>query len=143
MQPSPEHPIELRGIDHVQMEVRDLEESIAFYERHFGFTVRQQGLRLGKRWVIAGAGNTFLSLHEDRVKARQPAAGIRLTHFGLIPADFPAARDHLAAAGVRLDPAEGVIEYEGSRSFYFFDPNGYKVEVSEVWGGDLDRWQPS
>lgn len=140
MQPSPEPEsrIQLRGIDHIQMEVRDLEESLTFYRDLFGFTERQRGLRLGKRWVIVGVDRTFLSLHEDRAKARNASAGIRLTHFGLVTTDFMAARARLAAHGARLDPPEAVIEYEGSRSFYFFDPSGHKVEISEVWGGSLD-----
>ena len=130
-------PIEFRGFDHMQLEVRDLEESLAFYRRHFGFELRQVGLRLGRRWAIVGVAGYFLSLHEDRAKARVGAAGIRITHFGLITGDFLAARAHLVEAGVRVDPPEALIEYDGSRSFYFFDPSGHKVEVSEVWGGGL------
>jgi lactoylglutathione lyase len=127
---------EIQGFDHMQMEVRDLEESIEFYRRHFGFEIHQVGVRMARRWAIVGTRGSFLALHEDKAKATQAAAGIRITHFGLVTGDFLGTRAQLADAGVRLEPDE-VIEYEGSRSFYFFDPNGYKIEISEVWGGGL------
>ena len=31
----------------------------------------------------------------------------------------------------------GLYEWEHSRSVYITDPNGYEVELTEVFGGDL------
>lgn len=129
--------VTLVGFDHMQMEVRDLEEAIAFWGRHFGFAVVDVGLRLGMRWaIVRSPGNLYLSLHENQKLVEQPRSGLKITHFGLVVEDFEPARERLLAAGVKIEP-DYIIAYERSRSFYFYDPSGHKVEVSEVWGGGL------
>lgn len=121
------------GIDHVQMEARDLEETIRFWESLLGFETVDLGVRLGLRWVILkNSGNTCLSIHESHSIDNKP--GPRITHFGIVVEDFEGFRALLQAKGVRVD---GINVYDKSRSYYFYDPNNHKVEVSEVWGGGL------
>lgn len=128
--------VDVQALDHVQMEVADLEESQAFYERHLGLKLFETGLRFGLRWAIIGKpGSIFLCLHENKGNAGKKNAGIKITHFGIVVRDFEGAQRHFASAAIKLDPPNGFVSYERSRSFYFFDPNGYKVEVSEHWGG--------
>ena len=32
---------------------------------------------------------------------------------------------------------EGIVEWPKSKSLYVEDPNGYEVELTNTWGGDL------
>lgn len=121
------------GIDHVQMEVIDLESTIKFWQDVLGFQVVDRGLRLGLRWVILkDQSNTCLSLHETRTK--ESHIGPRITHFGIVVEDFEGFRVFLENKQVSVDP---INVYDHSRSYYFYDPNHHKVEVSERWGGGL------
>ncbi|PTA66543.1 VOC family protein [Deinococcus arcticus] len=125
-------------MDHVQMMVGNLEDAVAFYQKHFDFQIRQMGNRMGDRWTILKAGDSpvCLALVEDTEGVKEKVSGARLFHYGLVVDDFEGTYWNLHQEGVRLDPPNGYIEYEGSRSFYFFDLNGHKVEVSEhVCGG--------
>ncbi|RON79780.1 VOC family protein [Pseudomonas sp. FP2196] len=121
------------GIDHVQIEAKDLEETISFWKSVLGFETIDLGLRLGMRWVILkNPGNHYISIHESRSVDNKP--GPRITHFGIVVDDFEGFRDLLKTKGVRVD---AINVYDKSRSYYFYDPNNHKVEVSEVWGGGL------
>jgi lactoylglutathione lyase len=35
------------------------------------------------------------------------------------------------------DLSEGIVEWPKSKSLYVEDPNGYEVELTNTWGGDL------
>lgn len=124
------------GIDHVQMEVFDLDEAVSFWQTHFAFRPVEAGIRLGMRWMILrDDGKTSLSLHENFGAADEKRQGLKLTHFGIVSDDFDGLHAHLTSAGVRVD---SISTYDHSHSFYFYDTNGHKVEVSRNWGGGLE-----
>ncbi len=57
--------IRVTHLDHVNFRVRDLEESIEFYGRLFGFKIKQQGVRDGQPWAIVGlADAAYLCLYQ-------------------------------------------------------------------------------
>jgi predicted enzyme related to lactoylglutathione lyase len=78
----------LVGINHVAVEVGDLDEALAFYGRIFDLTLRGRG----RRMAFVDMGDQFLALSEGR---RQPADEER--HIGLVVDDregaLAAARD--------------------------------------------------
>lgn len=128
--------MDLKGIDHIQMEVRDLDEAYEFWKIHFGFVAIDLGIRAAMRWAIVRNGNGIcLSLHENKISAMHKREGTKITHFGLVPENFDDLFDYLSKSGVKVD---SITTYEGSQSFYFYDPNGHKVEVSRVWGGGIE-----
>ena len=104
-------PVRLVGINHVALEVGDLDEALAFYGRIFEFELR--GRIPGMAFV--DMGDQFLALSEGR---SQPPDSDR--HFGLVVADLDAAEAALRAAGVDVFPGRGVN---------FRDPWGNYVQV--------------
>src|SRR6201997_4371662 len=99
------------GVNHVALEVGDIEEALAFYGRLFNFKLR------GKSGTSAfiDLGDQFLALQKGRT---QPADNGR--HFGLVVDDKEAARKALADAGVKTLPGPFLD---------FLDPWGNRVEI--------------
>jgi lactoylglutathione lyase len=101
----------LVGLNHIALEVGDIEEALAFYNRIFTFELR------GKNDSMAfiDLGDQFIALQKGR---KQPPDDGR--HFGLVVDDKEAARRALEAAGVT--PLSG-------RFLDFRDPWGNRVEI--------------
>ncbi|HLI61278.1 MAG TPA: VOC family protein [Solirubrobacteraceae bacterium] len=102
----------LVGINHVALEVGDLEEALAWYGRFFEFELRG---RAGARMAFVDMGDQFLAIATGRT---QPPDGAR--HFGLVVDDREAVRAALREAGV---------EVARTGSLDFRDPWGNHVQV--------------
>jgi catechol 2,3-dioxygenase-like lactoylglutathione lyase family enzyme len=102
----------LVGINHVALEVGDLDEALAWYARLFDFELRG---RAGDRMAFIDMGDQFIALAAGRA---QPPDESR--HFGLVVDDKEAVRERLRAEGVRVQPAG---------SLDFTDPWGNNVQV--------------
>jgi lactoylglutathione lyase len=100
------------GINHVALEVGDLEAALRFYGRLFSFSLR--GRVPGMAFL--DMGDQFLALQEAR-RADTEAGG---RHFGLVVDDIEAARTALRGAGVEEAPGRGLS---------FRDPWGNLVEL--------------
>ena len=107
----------LVGINHVALEVGDLDEALAFYGRIFAFELRGRVPRMA--WL--DIGDQFLALAEGRRQG--PDEG---RHFGLVVDDREAVRAALAEAGVEpegdlrfRDPWGNVLEIVGYRDIQF------------------------
>lgn len=116
------------SIDHINMSVRNLEESVDFYSALFGFEVKKEQPRDDSK--IIGNDAIKLCLYEDPNLGRTYG----INHFGFHVKNFDQVLDACDSMGVdvRYD-----IDWEHSRSIYIIDPNGYSVELSEVQGGGL------
>ena len=101
----------LIGINHVALEVDDLDAALEFYGRAFEFELR--GRIPGMAFL--DMGDQFLAISEGRT---QPPDGAR--HFGLVVDDLEVAREALADAGAEL---------LGGRGLDFRDPWGNHVQV--------------
>jgi catechol 2,3-dioxygenase-like lactoylglutathione lyase family enzyme len=99
------------GINHVALEVGDVDEALAFYGRLFEITLR--GRLAGMAFV--DMGDQFIALSERR---GQEPDGAR--HFGLVVDDREAVRDALREAGIEPLPGRGLD---------FRDPWGNRVQV--------------
>ena len=103
------------GIDHISIQVTDLERSIEFYQRIFGLSILNQDepnkiVRMGRTRII-------VSLHE------KPPTGI-VDHFAIAIENFDrdAATAALRAEGLT---AEQNLDY----GFYVRDPEGIPVQM--------------
>jgi catechol 2,3-dioxygenase-like lactoylglutathione lyase family enzyme len=101
----------LVGINHVVLEVDDLEEALAFYARLFDFELRGRVPRM----AFLDMGDQFLVLSEGR---SQPPDGER--HFGLVVDDRAEVRRRLEETGAEILPGGGLD---------FHDPWGNHVQV--------------
>lgn len=106
----PERP-RLVGINHVALEVGDLDAALAFYGSIFEFELR--GRVPGMAFL--DMSDQFIAIAEGR---RQPADGER--HFGLVVDDLESARLALEDAGAEILPGRGLD---------FVDPWGNHVQV--------------
>ena len=103
----------LVGINHVALEVLDLDEALDFYGSVFEFELR--GRVPGMAFL--DMGDQFIALSEGR--SQRPDAE---RHFGLVVDDLDLARRALERADVELLPGSGLD---------FLDPWGNHVQVVE------------
>jgi catechol 2,3-dioxygenase-like lactoylglutathione lyase family enzyme len=130
--------IRITGIDHIQLDVADIEESLGFYAGVFGFEIKEVGIRACARWMIIGANHAlYLCMHEFPEGRNIKNLGLEITHFGILVEDFDSVLSQLHNHGVSITPHHEV-QYHSSRSVYFVDPNGYKIEISEKYGGGIE-----
>jgi lactoylglutathione lyase len=99
------------GINHVALEVADIDEALAWYGRIVDFELRG---RVGTMAFI-DLGDQFLALSAGR---RQPSDDER--HFGLVVDDRDAVREALAEHGAEILAGRGLS---------FRDPWGNRVEI--------------
>lgn len=101
----------LIGVNHVALEVGDLEEALDFYGRVFVFELR--GRVPGMAFLEMG--DQFIALSEGR---SQPPDDSR--HFGLVVDDIELAREALTTAEAEILPSRGLD---------FRDPWGNHIQV--------------
>jgi lactoylglutathione lyase len=102
----------LIGINHIALEVDDVDEALAWYGRFFEFDLRG---RSGTSMAFVDMGDQFIALSAGR---SQPADQAR--HFGLVVDDKEGVRAALQEAGV---------DVQASGSLDFLDPWGNHVQV--------------
>jgi lactoylglutathione lyase len=103
----------LVGINHVALEVGDLEEALRFWRSLFGdlSVEREPGM------AFIDMGDQFLALSE-----RRPADPDSSRHFGLVVDDKQAVRERLLELGVEVSPG---------RRLNFRDSWGNMIQVVE------------
>jgi catechol 2,3-dioxygenase-like lactoylglutathione lyase family enzyme len=101
----------LVGINHVALEVDDVEEALSWYGRFFEFELRGRGASM----AFIDMGDQFIALATPRT---QPPDAKR--HFGLVVDDKEAVRAAMQTAGV---------EVTSHGSLDFLDPWGNQVQV--------------
>jgi lactoylglutathione lyase len=102
----------LIGINHVALEVDDVEEALAWYGRFFEFELRG---RIGSSMAFVDMGDQFIALQAGRTQP--PDRG---RHFGLVVDGKESVRVALREAG---------IDVQSSGSLDFLDPWGNHVQV--------------
>ena len=121
-------------MDHVNMKVKNLAQSVEFYKNLFGFEIKKEENpnRIDAPSKIIGNDSIKLCLYED--PQMSPEGGI--AHFGFHVENFADIMEKCNKLGVEVLYG-GPVEFEKSRSVYIVDPNGYDIELSEVSGGGL------
>jgi predicted enzyme related to lactoylglutathione lyase len=103
----------LVGVNHIALEVGDVEEALEFYGRVFDFELRGRAGRM----AFIDMGDQFIALAEGRTQ--EPDSH---RHFGLVVDDLETTRRALEAAGARILPGRGLD---------FVDPWGNRIQVVE------------
>jgi catechol 2,3-dioxygenase-like lactoylglutathione lyase family enzyme len=102
----------LVGINHVALEVADLDEALAWYGQFFELELRG---RIGSQMAFVDLGDQFIALARGRTQAPDAER-----HFGLVVDDKAAVRAALEDAGVAVTRAPNCS---------FRDPWGNHVQV--------------
>jgi lactoylglutathione lyase len=102
----------LVGINHIALEVDDVDDALAWYGRFFEFELRG---RAGARMAFIDMGDQFIALAAGRSQAPDDSR-----HFGLVVDGKEAVRAALRDAGVAVQ-ASGSLDFE--------DPWGNNVQV--------------
>jgi lactoylglutathione lyase len=99
------------GLNHVALEVGDIEEALAFYGRLFDYKLRGKS----NTSAFIDLGDQFLALQKGRTQSADDGR-----HFGLVVDDKEAVRKALAEVGI--EPLPGPF-------LDFLDPWGNRIEI--------------
>ena len=103
----------LVGLNHVALEVGDIDQALAFYGRLFEFSLRGRS----ESMAFIDMGDQFIALAAGRTQARDEDR-----HFGLVVDDRAPLRQALEQAGAEILPGRGLD---------FIDPWGNHIQVVE------------
>ena len=126
-----EYPLKIDRFDHMVFTVRDIERTCEFYTRVLGMEVitfggGRRALRFGEQKI-----NLHLAGAEFEPKADPPVPGSEDVCL-ITKTDLDKALAHVESCGVEI--IEGPSEKSGAvgpiRSFYFRDPDGNLIEIS-------------
>jgi catechol 2,3-dioxygenase-like lactoylglutathione lyase family enzyme len=101
----------LVGVNHIALEVGDVEEALAFYGKIFDFTLRGKG----KGQAFIDMGDQFIALMETKTPHHDAGR-----HFGIVVDDRSSVKALATAAGAKL--VDGPF-------MDFLDPWGNRFEV--------------
>ena len=131
-----------RGVNHVGINVKDMNEAISYYTKTFGFgeaAILRDEKGQPTLAFIQVSRNTFIEL--GPANAERPEG---ITHFGLHVDDVKAATNTLRQRGVKIDdPRVGrTISFITSLT----GPGGVRMELSQIGpesmlGKAIDAWR--
>jgi len=122
------------SIDHVNMKVKNLDQSVEFYKNLFGFEIKQEENpnKIDAPSKIIGNKSIKLCMYE--VPEMSPEGGI--AHFGFNISNFDEVIAKCDELGVQVLYG-GIVDWGKSKSVYIVDPSGYEIELGEISGGGL------
>ena len=122
--------MQLEGIDHVALAVRDVERSANWYVDVLGFERQYQEVWGGIPTFI-GKGNTAIALfplRDSDSKSPARSSGTCMLHlaFRANRENFLGAQQELKKRGIKFE----FQDHEISHSIYFSDPDGHQLEIT-------------
>src|SRR5262245_6547345 len=131
----------VRHLDHVNMSVQNLAESLDWYRRVFGFEKVEGGVIDGRPWAIVKSGDAMLCLYEHPER-KVPDPDVHghhaASHFGIRIDDAAAWEETVAREKVEVEYG-GAYRWPHSTSWYVEDPTGHSIEVA-CWDDDRVRF---
>jgi len=122
--------MQLEGIDHVALGVRDIEGSAKWYIEVLGFERLHEGMWNGVPTFI-GRGNTGVALFPANRNAKSTSSShreLRMLHlaFRANRKNFLGAQRELEKRGIKFE----FQDHDISHSIYFRDPDGHQLEIT-------------
>jgi catechol 2,3-dioxygenase len=121
--------IQARKLGHVVLQVRDARKSRDFYVRTLGLQVAHEDFDRGAVFLSVGTQHHDLALFQLATGEAPSSTSPGLHHMAWQVGSFEelqAAYRELRQLGV---PVESTIEHNVTRSVYFPDPDGNRVEI--------------
>jgi len=121
-------------LDHINLTVANLTDSIEWYGKIFGFELVESGATpQGVRWGIVAFNDSMICMTEyaERVPADkvEEKSVHQIYHFGIRVSDIEKWQRTIQDHKIKLYYG-GQIEYPSSKSWYVHDPSGHEIEVS-------------
>ena len=121
--------IQARKLGHIVLKVRDAQQAKDFYIRVLGLQVAYEDRQRGMVFLSFGTEHHELALFQlatgEPPEAAQPGVHHIAWQLGSF-AELQAAHRELVELGI---PVEATVEHNVTRSVYFFDPDGNRVEL--------------
>ena len=121
--------IQARKLGHIVLQVRDARQSREFYVRTLGLQVAHEDLDRGAVFLSFGTQHHDLALFQlatgEAPHATQPGLHHMAWQVGSFE-ELQAAHRELRQIGI---PVESTVEHNVTRSVYFHDPDGNRVEL--------------
>lgn len=123
-------------LDHINLTVENLNESIQWYRKVFGFELVESGTtELGVRWGIVAFNDSMICMTEfvgrSLADMAEEKSVHRIYHFGIRVTDIEKWQQTIQENKLKLYYG-GQIEYPNSKSWYVHDPSGHEIEVSHT-----------
>jgi catechol 2,3-dioxygenase-like lactoylglutathione lyase family enzyme len=122
--------MQLEGIDHVALAVRNVEQSAKWYADVLGFERRYQEMWGGMPTFMA-KGNTAIALFP--LRNNDSTYTSRIGRIGMLHLAFRADRENFLGAQQELRKRGIKFEFQDheiSHSIYFRDPDGHELEIT-------------
>ncbi len=118
--------IKAHGLNHINLNVRDIDRSLKFYQDAFGLEV---GSWEGKKMVFLHSPGARDTITLCQAKAGDPVGSGGVSHFG-----FSIPKDNLDEMVRQVISAGGKLQSRGEHAkgipyAYFADPDGYVIEL--------------
>jgi len=121
--------IQARKLGHIVLKVRDARRSRDFYTQALGLKVAHEDFEHGAVFLSFGKEHHDLGLFQLATGEPPASSQPGLHHTAWLLGSFEelqAAHGELQRLGV---PVESIVEHNVSRSIYFHDPDGNRVEL--------------
>ena len=129
--------MKVKHLDHLNMTVKDFDETAAWYGRVFGFEVVQDEVADGMRWGVLQSGDAMLCIYEHpeyEFGPRDDRSQHRVKHLALRITDRESWEATLEREQLELN-YDGETRWPHSAAWYVSDPTGYEIEVA-LWDND-------
>jgi catechol 2,3-dioxygenase-like lactoylglutathione lyase family enzyme len=128
-------------LDHINLTVADLKNSIEWYGKVFGFELVESGTTpQGIKWGIVAFNDSMICMTEytgriaaDKVEDKSTH---QIYHFGIRVSDLEQWQQTVKDHQLKLYYS-GEIKYPTSKSWYIHDPSGHEIEVSYAVHGRM------
>ena len=131
--------IAVARLNHAVLYVRDLDTSVGFYRKAFGFEeIAREGGVMASLRAPGGANHHDLGLMQVGANAEQPAGrAVGLYHLAW---EVPTIEDLARAAAVlsEYDALTGMSDHGATKSLYGRDPDGIEFEI--MWMVPREQW---
>ena len=128
-------------LDHINLTVADLKNSVEWYGKVFGFELVESGATPeGIKWGIVAFNESMICMTEyaGRTAADkdEDKSIHQIYHFGIRVSDLEQWKQTVQDYQLKLYYG-GEIKYPASTSWYVHDPSGHEIEVSYTAQGRM------